>query len=91
MTTLSESRPDLVHPFQCQPGREGECSHFYQWLGGFVKCKAKESDPIHKNGPHLLMALNGEQAYCKGPGTCEYCAKGTPPTFFNWKDSPYAR
>jgi len=83
MTTLAESRPDLVHPFQCFPGREEECSHFYQWLGGFVKCLAKESDPIHKNGPHLLTAANGEQAYCAGNDKqCEFCAKGALPTFY---------
>ncbi len=92
MTALSESRPDLVHPFQCQPGREGECSHFYQWLGGFVKCNAKESDSIHKNGPHLLTAANGDQAYCKGdPAACIFCAEGRPATFYDRKDSPYAR
>jgi hypothetical protein len=92
MTTLAESRPDLVHPFQCQPGREGECSHFYLWFGGFVKCKAKENDPIHKNGPHLLTAENGEQAYCKDdPATCEHCAKGLPGTFYNWEAAEDAR
>jgi len=85
MTTLPQSRPDLVHPFQCERGREGECSHFYQWIGGFVKCLAKESDPIHKNGPHVLTAPNGDQAYCNGPGTCKHCAKGTPPTFYQWE------
>jgi hypothetical protein len=82
MTTLetgpkpvSESRPDLVHPFQCERGREGECSHFYSWLGGFVKCGMKESDPIHKNGPHVLLAKNGDQGYCTGrPANCEFCA-----------------
>ncbi len=74
MTTLAEARPDLVHPFQWQPGRESECSHFYPWLGGYVKCLAKESDPIHRNGPHLLTVKNGEQAYCKGsPDTCDAC------------------
>jgi hypothetical protein len=70
----AEVFPDLIHPFQCEPGRESECSHFYLWLGGYVKCLAKESDPIHRNGPHLLIASDGEQAYCKGsPDTCEAC------------------
>jgi hypothetical protein len=77
-STLSESRPDLIHPFQCQPGREGECSHFYQWLGGFVKCKMKESDPIHKNGPHMYRTKDGGMAYCRGPGLCWACEKGLP-------------
>jgi hypothetical protein len=71
---MAESRPDLIHPFQCLPGREDECSHFYSWLGGYVKCRARESDPIHHNGPHLLTAPDGERAYCKGsPDTCEAC------------------
>jgi len=72
--STAEARPDLVHPFQCLPGREGECSHFYSWLGGYVKCLAKESDPIHRNGPHILTARDGEQAYCAGnPEQCEAC------------------
>jgi hypothetical protein len=72
--STAEARPDLIHPFQFQPGRESECSHFYLWLGGYVKCGVKESDPIHRNGPHLLRAADGEQAYCKGsPDTCEAC------------------
>jgi hypothetical protein len=72
--SLAEARPDLIHPFQCESGRESECSHWYSWLGGQVKCGAKESDTIHRNGPHLLTASNGEQAYCAGsPETCEAC------------------
>ena len=72
--STADARPDLIHPFQFQTGRESECSHFYLWLGGYVKCGAKESDPIHHNGPHLLRGSDGEQAYCKGsPDTCEAC------------------
>ena len=72
--STAEARRDLIHPFQWQQGRESECSHFYQWLGGYVKCLAKESDPIHRNGPHILRASDGEQAYCTGrPEQCEAC------------------
>ena len=73
---MDEKRKDLQHPFQCQPGRENECSYFHSWLGGYVKCGLKESDPVHVNGPHLLTASNGEQAYCKGDTrACEFCAR----------------
>lgn len=78
MTTIAESRPDLVHPFQCQPGRGGECSYYHTWLGGQVKCGMAESDPIHRNGPHLLRERGGEIAYCAGPGVCWACVEGWP-------------
>lgn len=74
MATMAEARPDLIHPFQWQPGRESECSHFYLWLGGYVKCGQSESSSIHRNGPHELSAPDGEKAYCKGdPAACEAC------------------
>jgi hypothetical protein len=92
MSNTADTRPDLIHPFQFQPGRESECSHFYPWLGGYVKCNAKESSPIHRNGPHLLTAKNGEQAYCLGdPAVCQFCAEGRPATFYNWKAAEDAR
>lgn len=73
--SLAKARPDLIHPFQCLPGQEGECSHFHSWIGGQVKCGMRESDSIHRNGPHLLQARDGEQAYCSGsPQSCQFCA-----------------
>jgi len=85
MTSVSFTaalRPEFAHPFQCECGSEGECSYFYPWLGGFVKCLLKESDPIHKNGPHLLTVANGDQAYCSGdPRSCKFCTEGRPATF----------
>ena len=92
LKSTAEARPDLIHPFQFQPGREDECSHFYLWLGGYVKCGAKESDLIHRNGPHLLTASDGEKAYCTGhPLSCEFCMKGRPGTFYNWEAAEDAR
>lgn len=74
--TQAESRPDLVHPFQCRPGEESRCSYFHTWLGGQVMCGLLESDLIHKNGPHLLYVRSGETAYCSGdPASCELCAR----------------
>src|ERR1700685_3516184 len=72
--SLAAARPDLIHPFQCRPGEETRCSYFHTWLGGQVMCGMRESAPIHHNGPHLLRAADGEQAYCKGSvDTCEAC------------------
>lgn len=72
--STAEARPDLIHPFQWQPGREEECSHFYLWLGGYVKCGQSESSSIHRNGPHTFVAADGERAYCSGhTATCEAC------------------
>jgi hypothetical protein len=76
LSVIIDARPDLVHPFQCRPGEESRCSYFHTWLGGQVMCGMKESDPIRKNGPHLLNARNGEIAYCLGdPAACEFCAR----------------
>jgi hypothetical protein len=76
LANLDKSRPDLAHPFHWRPGEENRCSHFHTWLGGQVMCGLPENSPIHRNGPHLLAAKDGEKAYCSGlPETCEYCAR----------------
>ena len=73
--SLAAARPDLIHPFQCRPGQEYECSHYWPWIGGQVRCGMRENDPIHKNGPHMLRAKDGEISYCTGrPGSCSACA-----------------
>ena len=31
-------------------------------------------------GPHLLRDRKGNTAYCGGPGLCEFCEEGVPPS-----------
>jgi hypothetical protein len=45
---MAAKRPDLHHPFQCDRGRESECSFYHDWLGGKVKCALPEHSPIHQ-------------------------------------------
>lgn len=73
--SLAVARPDLVHPFQCCPGQEYECNHHWMWVGKPVRCGLRESDSVHRNGPHMLRAKDGEISYCEGsPKTCSACA-----------------
>jgi hypothetical protein len=41
------NRPDLVHPFVYEWVHGNRCCHWYEWLGGFVRCQLPENDPIH--------------------------------------------
>ena len=41
------------------------------------------TSPIHiagGKGPHLLRDRKGNTAYCGGPGLCEFCDEGVPPS-----------
>jgi len=43
----------------------------------------KHDGPIHiagGKGPHLLRDRKGNTAYCGGPGLCEFCEDGFPPS-----------
>ena len=65
--TKKYGRPDLQHVFECEPGRESECSYFHNWIGGWVKCLLPESDPMHIKLPADASPLEPQAPAPKRP------------------------